>query len=144
MSILQLLTELDRQGVEEPNDFDRDSLLRHVNSMKSELEMALNVVLELDSSAQDATFVCNLGCFDQQMRPDYLICMTFSNFGRLCLVWGDRDWIREHNEPIRLCETVLTHNAYVPLRPPDVDQEYTGCHDEWTGRTWLDRFFAHF
>lgn len=91
MSKHALLTVLDKEGLERPANFDREVAIQHVLAMQSLLEIALGVQLELDSSAQDATFTCNLGCLRNDTgtrRQDCSVCLTFSNFGNLCLPMG--------------------------------------------------------
>lgn len=147
MSKHELFAALDRQGVEWPDGFDRDARIHGVVAMKSLLEAALGVPLELDASAQDATFICNLGCLqndNETRRQDYSICLTFSNFGNLCLLWGEQDWIARHDAAVNAGEEILSGRGYVPLHPRDVGEAYDGCHAEWVGKTWLDRFFAHY
>ncbi len=143
----EILIELDQKGVEYPELFCRDELLGDVRLLTALLEQSLNFSLELDSTAQDATFTCNLGCFKSDRKGksrEYLICMSFSNFGRLCLVWGDRDWLSSHEFDINTIEAILRARGFVPVRVDDVVHAYEGVHSEWEGLTWLDRFFAHF
>lgn len=143
----ELLITLDRQGVEWPDSYNRDELLDKVVQIKPLLERVLNVPLELDASAQDATFTCNLGCLQDDSgnrRQDYSVCLTFSNFGKLCLMWGEQEWLARHNAAISAAATILTEHGFAPVRPHEIGDIYDGDHDEWVGLTWLDRFFAHY
>lgn len=143
----KLLITLDRQGVEWPDSYSRDVLLENVLMIKPLLEKALNVPLELDASAQDATFTCNLGSLQDDggiRRRDYSVCFTFSNFGKLCLVWGKQAWLTRHEAAVNSAKTILTEHGSVVVRPHEVGELYDGDHAEWEGLTWLDRFFAHY
>lgn len=115
--------------------------------MKPLLESALGVPLELDANAQDATYTCNVGFLqndNETRRQNYSICLTFSNFGSLCLLWGELDWLARHEVALGAGEKILNRYGYVPLHRRDVAAVYDGCHAEWIGKTWLDRFFAHY
>jgi hypothetical protein len=147
MSNLNLLVALDQEGIEYPDSFCRDALLERVRLLMPVLEKTLNCGLELDAKAQDATFTCNLGCFQGysgRTIREYLICMTFSNFGGLCLVWGNNKWINSHEFQISTVEAILREHRFVPVCVDDLRQPYDGVHVEWEGMTWLDRYFAHF
>lgn len=143
----KLLVSLDRQGIEWPDSYNRNELVNNVLMIKPLLEKALNVPLELDASAQDATFTCNLGSLQDDCgitRQDYSVCLTFSNFGGLCLVWGEQKWLARHEAAVDAAETTLIGHGFVPVRSNEVGDSYDGDHAEWVGMTWLDRFFAHY
>lgn len=141
------LDTLDRQGVEWPDSYNRDELVESVLLVKPLLEGALNVPFELDASAQDATFTCNLGSLQDDSgirRQNYSVCFTFSNFGKLCLVWGEQEWLVRHETAVKAAETILAGHGFIPVRTHEVGGLYNGDHAEWIGMTWLARFFAHY
>lgn len=147
LKISELLATLDRQGIECPQDFDRESAIAKILTIKPLLESALDVPLELDANAQDATFFCNLGCLqdgDGRARQNYSICLTFSKFGNLCLIWGDKDWLNSHESTVKVAEAIQQKYRYIPLHVSDVNYVYDGIYLEWAKKTWLDRFFAHY
>lgn len=143
----ELFSMLDCQGVEWPEGFDRNACINSIVAAKPLLEDAFGVPLDLDVNAQDATFVCNLGCVQDDSGiggSSYLVCLTFSNFGNLCLLWGEPDWLDRHASAVAASQEVLAARGFMVVRDWEVCGLYDGCHAEWLGKTWLDRFFAHY
>lgn len=135
---------LDKMGIEFPDDFSYESEMGSVRRFLDALPHELCVATEIHENVQDATYFCQVDCtFQANESQEYVHC-TFSNFGRMVLVWGIDNVIVKHESKVIKIFNLLEQYGFIPLKRDDFYAVYTGVHDEWAGKRWLDRFFAHY
>ena len=135
---------LDKEGIEIPDDFSFEREMELVRKFLDALVPELGVSTIIHKNVQDATYFCQIDCTFEMNKGREVIYCTFSNFGRMVLVWGDRDVIVRRRSQLEKIVSLLARYGFIPLEKKDVSGFYNGVHEEWVNKRWLDRFFAHY
>jgi hypothetical protein len=136
--------------LEQDPALDWDAIWTRIDGLVPTLDRIAGQTFAWDTSAQDATFVADLGIFrKEQRKPDGVWCrytvfgLRFSGFGWLFTTWswcpleGLSDEVAE-----RLVQAV-TAAGFHHVPEATLDEAYTGQHPGFAGSTWRIRFFDY-
>lgn len=139
--IMTMFRSLDSaEYLEHPKDFSSQQLKKQIISFKEDLEKRIGKKLELDDSAQDASFFADLILEEKEVNG--AICrftVRFSNFGLMaCLPLEGYEREQEVVSAIKESNFLFVPGEYL-------DKDYDGVFgDKETVNCWGVRFFDYF
>lgn len=128
-----------------PPDFDWNQEVLRLRQLLPLLESVLNTPLNLDTSAEDASFFADIGVLVEKFTPQgasyfrYRYCFRFSCFGRLFTIIGEDVQLDTLEPAIRL----LTGNGYSFIPESELYVVYDGVSPSDESFTWWIRFFDY-
>lgn len=137
--------ELDKLCFEWPDQTSPfDEQRAPISALQEELSAFLGLNLQMHD-AQDATFTFELRhdvpSNSDNYRHECIVAFTFSNFGKLVSVWGDKQWAQDNQDMLIRSYEILEKRGYIFVNNKLLSHPYTGIHEQWIGKTWGDRFF---
>jgi hypothetical protein len=149
----RLLAADDAKYFEYPRDFDRESLLDHIRSLRGGIEQLVGRALPLDEGFEDCSMCAQYAWFVPGPPPnnytgipnpqEAAFAATFSNFGGFFKVWATG---RSRVPFVVLGEAIafIESKGFVHLSDAMLDERYTGPFRFPNGEapaSWYERYF---
>jgi hypothetical protein len=147
--LLQILLDADDStGCESPPGFCWDRECERVGKLKPRLEAVLRFALELDCSAQDASFFADLVRYEEFAPRSFraIFGIRFSSFGSLCTDLRHPDSIAAPvaDEGMAQVKALLSEAGFKYVEPEELQEIYFGKNETLAGHiSWWIRYFDY-